>query len=183
MEVSRLRRQRLDLAFAEIIGNGIASKQCVNPFMCEVIFPLGKEHYPYSDTHLDLRRKWASALSLRGFEIHAEDPAERPVRLLLRDMLPHDHTDGTILGLDIDGCILQWNDEDLEVYNSGETPEEFGEDSITPEEAGRIGKVVPILWKTNYSSPTPGVGIVLENFTDADMAASFDDEPGTGEDD
>lgn len=183
MEVSRLRRQRLDLALAEIVGSDFTSRQCVNPFMCEVVFVLGKEHYPYSDTHLELRRKWVSALSLRGFKVHSEDPADRPVRLLLRDILPRDCADGAVLGLDIDGCILQWKDEDLEVYNSGETPEEFGEDSITPEEAGRIGKVVPILWKTNYSSPTPGVGIVLENFTDADMAASFDDEPGTGEDD
>lgn len=138
MEVSQLRRQRLDLAFAEIIGSGFTSRQCVNPFMCEVVFPLGKEHYPYSDTHLELRRKWVSALSLRGFEVHSEDPADRPIRLLLRDILPRDYTDGTVVGLDIDGCILQWNDEDLEVYNCSETPEEFGEDSITREEARRI---------------------------------------------
>lgn len=143
MEATQFRRQRLDLALAEIAGSDFSFHQFVNPAMCEVGFILGKQHYPYSDTHLELRRKWTAALSLRGFEVHSEDPAERPVRLVLRDVLPHDCTDGTILGLDIDGCILQWNDEDLEVYNCSETPEEYGEDSITREEWRRIRSDAP----------------------------------------
>lgn len=46
--------------------------------------------------------------------------------------------DGEILGLDADGCIIQWNGDDLETYNCGETPEEFGVSSIRDIERGRL---------------------------------------------
>ena len=46
--------------------------------------------------------------------------------------------DGEILGLDNDGCLLQWDGEHGCVYNCGETPVEFGLDNIFPHELARI---------------------------------------------
>ena len=39
---------------------------------------------------------------------------------------------GEILGVDTDGCLILWDGE--KKYNCGETPSEFGEESISEEE-------------------------------------------------
>jgi hypothetical protein len=46
--------------------------------------------------------------------------------------------DGEVLGLDNDGCVIQWNAEEEATYNSGETPEQFGRDNFTEAELERI---------------------------------------------
>jgi len=48
------------------------------------------------------------------------------------------YSDGEVIGLDNDGCILQWDAEIGETYNCGETPEEFGTNNLTGIEAYRI---------------------------------------------
>ena len=49
--------------------------------------------------------------------------------------------DGEVLGIDSDGTLLQWDADKEEVYNCGETIEEFGEDQLTPQELETLGKV------------------------------------------
>jgi hypothetical protein len=49
------------------------------------------------------------------------------------------HYDGEILGLDSDGCIIQWDGDSGAPYNCGETPEQFGIANITEAEAARLG--------------------------------------------
>lgn len=46
--------------------------------------------------------------------------------------------DGEVIGLDTDGCILQWNADDGSVYNCGETLAEFGADNLTESERARL---------------------------------------------
>jgi hypothetical protein len=58
--------------------------------------------------------------------------AER-VMLTFEGTLP----DGAVLGLDRDGCILQWNSDTQAIYNSGETPATFGIDNLTEVERKR----------------------------------------------
>ncbi len=51
--------------------------------------------------------------------------------MLAKDQEPYD---GQILGIDSDGCLIQWDADAKESYNCGETPEEFGLDNITDDE-------------------------------------------------
>lgn len=141
MEIGQLRRNRLDLVMRDIGARDHDYRQHPNPDMMQVTFSPAEIKDGYTivgTTFLDMRRKWTDAMRHRGFELTMDNQGSVPVSLNVRDILPADYVDGTILGLDNDGCILQWNDEDLEIYNCGETPDEFGEDSITPEEAKRI---------------------------------------------
>jgi len=141
MEIGQLRRNRRDLVMRDIGARDFDYRQNPNPDMMEVTFSPAeiKDGYVITGTtFFDMRRKWTDAMRHRGFELTMDNQGSVPVILSVRDILPEDYVDGTILGLDNDGCILQWNDEDLEIYNCGETPDEFGEDSITPEEARRI---------------------------------------------
>jgi hypothetical protein len=46
--------------------------------------------------------------------------------------------DGEIVGLDADGCIVQWNGEDQVLYNCGETPKQFDSRNMTAKELRRI---------------------------------------------
>lgn len=141
MEIGKLRRNRLDLVMRDIGARDFDYRQHPNPDMMQVTFSPAEIKDGYTivgPTFFDMRRKWTDAMRHRGFELTMDNQGSVPVSLNIRDILPADYVDGTILGLDNDGCILQWNDEDLEIYNCGETPDEFGEDSITPEEAKRI---------------------------------------------
>jgi len=47
--------------------------------------------------------------------------------------------DGEVLGLDADGCVIQWDADRGAAYNSGETLEEFGADNLRAHERGRLG--------------------------------------------
>ena len=51
------------------------------------------------------------------------------------------YEDGEIIGLDHDGCILQWDGDEGETYNCGETPEQFGLEYMTTAERKRISAV------------------------------------------
>lgn len=51
---------------------------------------------------------------------------------------PPQYEDQEILGLTYQGKIVQWNAENGTTYTSGETPEEFGLDSIRPHERLRL---------------------------------------------
>lgn len=46
--------------------------------------------------------------------------------------------DGEILALDKDGCIIQWNADEGQIYNCGETIEQFGLKNIYDREAKRL---------------------------------------------
>lgn len=48
------------------------------------------------------------------------------------------YEDGEIIGLDTDGCVLQWDVDTASAYNSGETPEQYGLHNIRPHEMERI---------------------------------------------
>lgn len=47
-------------------------------------------------------------------------------------------TNGEVIALDTDGCIVQWNAETCTPYNCGENPEQFGIDNLTDIERERI---------------------------------------------
>lgn len=49
------------------------------------------------------------------------------------------YKDGEVIGIDTDGCLVLWNADDEELYNCGETLEEFGE--LTAIELARIKAV------------------------------------------
>lgn len=56
-------------------------------------------------------------------------------------MIPQDTqrlTDGEVLGLDTDGCVIQWDKALAAPYNSGETLSEFGLKNMTQAEAERV---------------------------------------------
>lgn len=48
--------------------------------------------------------------------------------------------DGEIIGLDTDGCFIQWSDDEQHSYNCGETPEQFGCHNMTNVEEKRIAR-------------------------------------------
>lgn len=50
------------------------------------------------------------------------------------------YTDGEVIGVDTDGCLIQWDGIKEESYNSGETLEQFGEGNLTGEELKRVKK-------------------------------------------
>lgn len=47
--------------------------------------------------------------------------------------------DGEIIGVDTDGCVIQWDARDGEPYNSGETVFEFGLNNMSADEIVRVG--------------------------------------------
>ena len=46
--------------------------------------------------------------------------------------------DGTIVGMERDGTLIQWDASKQAVYNCGETIEVFGVNNITPSEWDRL---------------------------------------------
>lgn len=49
------------------------------------------------------------------------------------------HSDGDVLGLDTDGCIVQWDGDAGRRYNCGETPSQFGLANLDESEIARVG--------------------------------------------
>jgi hypothetical protein len=48
------------------------------------------------------------------------------------------YKDSEVVGLDKDGCVVQWSAENHAPYNCGETPEEFGVANLTEVELLRL---------------------------------------------
>ena len=67
---------------------------------------------------------------------HLEFPVSNPAYVFSYKY----HKDGEVLGLDTDGCILQWDSTKGEVYNGGETPAMFGLCNMTAAERERLPK-------------------------------------------
>lgn len=49
-----------------------------------------------------------------------------------------DYTDGEILDVDTDGCLIMWDNDGDIPYNCGETLEGYGVDNLTQREADRL---------------------------------------------
>ena len=49
------------------------------------------------------------------------------------------YQDGEIAGLDNDGCVIQWDGYKGELYNCGETPDQFGVSLMSAVERARCG--------------------------------------------
>jgi hypothetical protein len=47
-------------------------------------------------------------------------------------------SDGEVLGIDEDGCLVQYDADNGTAYNCGETLDEFGIDNLTQSERDRI---------------------------------------------
>ena len=50
------------------------------------------------------------------------------------------YEDGEVVGLDTDGCLIQWDAEKAVQYNSGMTPEDFGIENLHQRELARISR-------------------------------------------
>lgn len=50
------------------------------------------------------------------------------------------YEDGEVIGLDTDGCLIQWCEENGQPYNCGETPEEFGLFNLSDAELARVSR-------------------------------------------
>ena len=48
------------------------------------------------------------------------------------------YQDFEVIGLDLDGTVVQWDAETNRPYNCGETIEEFGVDNLTEDELNRV---------------------------------------------
>ncbi len=90
------------------------------------------------ETFFDIRKTYIEALKHRGFDVRKDNQGRYPVSIIVQDSLPDNYTDGTVLGLDDDGNLLQWDEDDLSIYNCGETPEKYGIDSLDEDEMERI---------------------------------------------
>lgn len=49
-----------------------------------------------------------------------------------------DYADGEVLGVDVDGKLIQWDRQGEVAYNCGETLEEFGITNLTTVELARV---------------------------------------------
>jgi hypothetical protein len=50
--------------------------------------------------------------------------------------------DGEVLGLDTDGCVIQFNAGDGEAFNCGESLEDWGRHNLQPHEMSRVGLAI-----------------------------------------
>ena len=80
---------------------------------------------------------WDPADDVNGYLLTADNPAA--LRKAFADDFPDLPEDGTVLGLDRDGCLLLWDGDKRAVYNCGETVEQFGADNLDAEEKERLG--------------------------------------------
>lgn len=143
--ISKFQRERLDLAMADIGIHNADYQSCPNPDWITVTFthPDVKEGYHITGaTFFDLRRRYTHALQIRGFRMEVDNQGANPFSLSVRDTLPEDLSDGEIVGLDNDGCLLQWNGDECTIYNCGETPEEYGLENIDEKEMVRIAPAI-----------------------------------------
>lgn len=141
MTISESRKMRLDSAVFEIGGVDAVYKSCPNPDYVDLTFSLPDTpggSVLGGTAFFDLRKKYTEILSWKGFAVKVDNQGAMPLNMSLCDTLPQGCVDGEILGLDTNGCLLHWDSEKLSIYNSGETPEEFGLDNIRPEEMKRI---------------------------------------------
>ena len=51
-----------------------------------------------------------------------------------------EYSDGEIIGIDNDGCLILWNSTSQQGENCGETPEQYGIDNISRTELKRIDR-------------------------------------------
>lgn len=146
MQIDDGRRARLDRVMSDIGAIRPAYAACPNPNIVDVTFSLADVRdgdHVTGARFFDLRKGYTAALARRGFEMMVDNQGVAPFGMSVRDVLPEGCQDGEILGLDRDGSIIQWNADDLETYNCGDTPEEFGVDNIRPHEAERLGRCSP----------------------------------------
>ena len=139
--MNNIRSMRLEKAMEDIAAIDVEVNTPPNPDCLVVYFRL--ERIPdgtiiKGESFFDLRKKITESLHRRGFELMVDNQGMAPLSMTIRDRLPEGCEDGEILGIDRDGFLLQWNADDLEIYNSAETVEEFGEANIRPHEWDRI---------------------------------------------
>lgn len=141
--ISNFRRERLDLAMADIGIREAEYHTCPNPDWILISFkhPDVKEGYTMiGESFFDFRKAYTQALRNRGFTMEVDNQGANPIGMSVRDFLPNEEylIDGEILGLDRDGSLLQWNGDESCIYNCGETPEEYGLEAISADEMARI---------------------------------------------
>lgn len=73
--------------------------------------------------------------SLKAFGVLTTNTLQ-DVRRILEALSPYE--DNEVVGIDKDGCIVQWDGENSRPYNCGETPQEFGLENLTDIEKERI---------------------------------------------
>lgn len=148
MTISESRKARLDRAMEDILAINPVYKACPNPDCIEISFELPdvpKDCFIMGISFFDLRKAYTQSLAKRGFLMKVDNQGSVPINILVCDILPEECEDGEILQIDVNGCLIQWNADDQEIYNCGETPEEFGLDNIRSHEMERIVAGMPMI--------------------------------------
>ncbi len=104
------------------------------------------------------------------FKILLEDGSEQDA--FEDELIPIDTLeDEEVVGLDLDGCVLQWNAQTRISENTGEKLEQYGIHNLREHEAPRVG-VPEGVWQQHVNTvtarePVPGKRYVFFNSTDS----------------